>query len=44
MKAGVSLVRVNPLSGNGASLAERIETTLKDVHLVIKSIGWMVSI
>nr|XP_022292390.1 neutral and basic amino acid transport protein rBAT-like [Crassostrea virginica] len=43
MKAGVSLVRVNPLSGNGASLAERIETTLKDVHLVIKSIGWMFS-
>ena len=44
MKAGVALVRVNPLSGNGASLAERIETTLKNVHSVIKRIGWMVSI
>ena len=44
MKAGVSLVRVNPLSGNGASLAERTETTLKDVHSVVKRTGWMVSI
>ena len=44
IKAGVTLVRVNPLSGNGACLAEGIETTFKDVHSVIKRIGWMVSI
>lgn len=37
--AGVTIVRVTPLSESGASFAERIETKLKDANS--KRIGWM---
>ncbi|XP_065942735.1 amino acid transporter heavy chain SLC3A1-like isoform X2 [Magallana gigas] len=37
--AGVTIVRVTPLSDSGASFAERIETKLKDANS--KRIGWM---
>ena len=40
--AGVSIVRISPLSNNGTSLSERIETHLKDFNF--GRIGWMVSI
>lgn len=40
--AGVTVVRVNPLSGNAASLAERIENKIKSNDF--KKTGWMVSI
>ena len=40
--AGVTMVRVNPLSGHGASLAERIENRLKEVDF--KKTGWVVSL
>ena len=36
------MVRINLLSGNGASLAERIENKLKEADF--KKSGWMVSI
>ncbi|XP_061173609.1 amino acid transporter heavy chain SLC3A1-like [Saccostrea echinata] len=39
--AGATIVRVTPLSDSGASLAERIETKLKDSNA--KRIGWMYS-
>ena len=40
--AGVTMVRVNLLSGYGASLAEHIENRLKSVDF--EKTGWMVSI
>lgn len=39
--SGANIVRVTPMSENGASLAERIETKLMDVNS--KRVGWMVS-
>ncbi|XP_078311711.1 amino acid transporter heavy chain SLC3A1-like [Crassostrea virginica] len=39
--AGVSIVRISPLSQNGTSLSERIETQLKDFNF--GRIGWMLS-
>lgn len=48
--AGVTIVRVTPLSESGASLtesntslAERMETKLKNANSNFKRIGWMVS-
>lgn len=40
--AGVTIVRITPLSQSGSPLAERIETKLKDAS--DKRVGWMVSI
>lgn len=40
--AGVTLIRVNLLSGNGSSLAERVETKLKNVSF--KRTAWVVRI
>ena len=42
IEAGITMVRMNLLSGNGASLAERIENKLKEADF--KKSGWMVSI
>ncbi|XP_048735129.1 neutral and basic amino acid transport protein rBAT-like [Ostrea edulis] len=39
--SGANIVRVTPMSENGASLAERIETKLMDVNS--KRVGWMYS-
>ena len=41
LDAGVTIVRISPLSRNGTSLAERIEAQLKDFNF--GRIGWMVS-
>ena len=40
LNAGVTTVRVTPLSENGSSLAERIENKLKNFNF--KGMGWMV--
>lgn len=46
LDAGVNIVRVNLMSGNGTSLAEHIETILNqlDDDAACKIIGWIVGI
>ena len=46
LDAGVTIVRISPLSRKGTSLAERLEAQLKDFNFNFNfniRIGWMVS-